>query len=175
MSKLARIAIPLLFWTALLGLIAGFSDGPEFALLGPDSGRLTLRLAHLTERIEPCRQLSEAERMDLPPTRRVSEVCQRPRAALDLALDLDGERLLGETIAAPGLHADRRIQRLQHWPLQVGEHRLELRLANAETGAEIMQHSIHFRSAPGAAAVLQVDDHRFALQHVVLLNLENPE
>lgn len=172
MNALPRILIPLLFWVAMISVIGAFSDGPRFALAPPQEGRFTLALAHLTERIQPCRVLSDAERMALPPTRRVSEVCERPRVGLDVRLELDQAILLADRLDAPGLHADRRIQHLQRWPLQAGKHRLELRLSSPRTGAEIARRSIAFDAPPGAAVVLQVDDHLIALRHAALLNPE---
>lgn len=165
MTNATQIGIQLLAWALLGALIVAFADGPSFDPLPAEHGRLTLAIAHLSERVEPCRQLSEAERMELPPTRRVTEVCERARVPVKVELVIDDRTLLAQELEPSGLHGDGRIFLVDRWVLPVGNYRIELTLAgpNTETG----RHEVFEFSLPsGANAVVDVEDHEIRLRNV---------
>jgi len=171
MKPVARMPLQALAWAGFGLLIAAFSSGPRFAPLAQDQARLTLALAHLTERVEPCRQLSEAERQALPPTRRVSEICERTRRDLAIEVNLDDRTLYRATLPPGGLHRDGRIYRLEQWSIPAGSQRLWLDLAEfAQPGgreSKRQRQQFEFQAEPGASIVLEVEDHTIRLRHAV--------
>jgi len=172
MNKSAQISIQLLAWSLLGALILAFADGPSFDPLPAEHGRLTLAIAHLSERIEPCRQLSEAERMELPPTRRVTEVCERARAPVEVGLVVNDRTLLAREFEPSGFHADGRIFLIERWPLPAGNYRAELTLTGRTV--ETSRHEVfEFSLTPGANAVVDIEDHEIRLLYVTDRNLEH--
>lgn len=167
----AQIGIQLLAWSLLGALILAFADGPSFNPLPAAHGRLTLAIAHLSERLEPCRQLSEAERMELPPTRRVTEVCERARVPVRVELMVNDRTLLAQEFEPSGFHQDGRIYRVESWPLPAGNYRVELTLTGRT--AESSRHEIfEFFLPAGASAVVDIEDHDIRLINVADPNAE---
>lgn len=172
MTKLAQIGIQLLFWALLGALVFAFADGPAYGPLSADHGRLTLAIAHLSERIEPCRQLSEAERMALPPTRRVTEVCERARMPVKVELVVNERTLLAREFEPSGFHDDGRIFLVERWPLPAGNYRAELTLSGRT--AETSRHEVFEFSLPSRAnAVVDIEDHAIRLLNVADRNAEH--
>ncbi|MFU8877791.1 MAG: hypothetical protein ACNA7E_06590 [Wenzhouxiangellaceae bacterium] len=179
MKRVVRMPLQVLAWAGFGLLIAAFSAGPRFSPLSADQAQLTLALAHLTDRVEPCRQLSEAERQALPPTRRVSEICERARRHLAIELSLDQELLYREILAPGGLHGDGRIYRIEQWPVSAGTWQLRLRLAEPTDVPGVRHEQVHdvfdgpesqavsfdFTAEPGASIVLEVEDQSIRLRH----------
>ncbi|MEX2498081.1 MAG: hypothetical protein WD397_04300 [Wenzhouxiangellaceae bacterium] len=169
MNKPAQIGIQLLTWSLLGAMILAFSDGPSFNPLPVEHGRLTLAIAHLSERVEPCRQLSEAERMELPPTRRVTEVCERARVPVRVELAVNNRTLLARAFEPSGFHEDGRIYRVERWPLPAGHYRAELTLTGRS--GETSGHEVfEFLLSPGTNAVVDIEDHE-----IRLLNVAEPD
>ncbi len=172
MTKPAQIGIQILSWALLGALVLAFADGPAFDPLPGDHGRLTLAIAHLSERLEPCRQLSEAERMELPPTRRVTEVCERARTPVKVVLIVNERMLLAREFEPSGFHDDGRIYLVERWPLPAGHYRAELTLTGRT--AETSRHEIFEFSLPHRAnAVVDVEDHEIRLLNVIGRNEEH--
>lgn len=171
MRRGARILIRAGVWAALAVLIAAFASGPEVRLLPDGHGQLTLAIARLTDRVRPCRELSEAERQALPPTRRVREVCERERQPLFARLALDGRVLFERRLAPSGLHADGRVYRIERWLLPAGEYTVKLVLDTvagedrAEHGTPVAR-TLTFGLEPGRSAVIDVGDHEIELLNV---------
>jgi len=165
MSALPRLLLQVLTGAVLGGLIAAFSAGPEWRPVPPGHGRLTLAIAHLSDRRTPCRQLDEAERMALPPTRRVNEVCERARKALHARLVLGGEVLFEQQLEPTGLHRDGRIYRIERWALPAGRYDLEFTLTESGQARADLALQQQFELAPAAALVLDVADRTLELLH----------
>lgn len=165
MKPPVRIQVQLLAWSLLGLLIAAFADGPSFNPLPAGHGRLTLAVAHLSERIEPCRQLSERERMELPPTRRVTEVCERARVPVKIELIVNGRTLLARAFEPSGLHDDGRVYLVEAWPLPAGHYRAELTLTGRTE--ETSRHEVfEFFLPPETNAVVDIEDHEIRLVNV---------
>lgn len=162
MKKPARIGIQVVAWTALGLVVAAFADGPRFDPLPAGHGRLTLAVAHLSERREPCRQLSEAERQALPPTRRVSEVCERARSPVDIELTVNGQPLVRQTFKPSGLHEDGRIYSMKRWSLPAGDHDLALTM-RPHSDAALRRARFALSLAGRTSAVIDVEDHDIRL------------
>lgn len=152
-------------WSAFAALVGALATGPGFAPLGEDQALLKFSLAHLSERLVPCRRLSEAERQALPPTRRVYEVCERPRAPTVIELRLDGELLVSRRIDPAGLRNDGRSYYLDSFPVPAGEQLLELRLRDTprESGFDL-ERRMTLRLAPGEVALVEVADDGVAVK-----------
>lgn len=174
MNRPAEIGIQLLAWVLLGALIVAFADGPSFDPLPAEHGRLTLAVAHLSERVEPCRQLSEAERMELPPTRRVTEVCERARIPVKVELVINGRTLVAQEFQPSGFHADGRIFLVQRWALPVGNYRAELTLTGP-TAETSRQEVFEFSLSSGANAVVDIEDHEIRLLNVADRDEEHAE
>lgn len=172
MMKPAHIAIQLLVWAVLGLVVLALADGPSFDPLPAEHGQLTLAVAHLSERVEPCRQLSEAERMDLPPTRRVSEVCERARVPVRIELVVNGRTLLARKFQPSGFHDDGRIYLVEAWPLPAGDYRAELTLTGRTEDSS--HHEIfEFTLSARTNAVVGVEDHEIRLVNIAESNIEH--
>ena len=148
-----------LIWIALFAPVALLSQWPTHAPVAPGHGELKLSMAHLTERLEPCRVLSEDERAALPPNMRAMEVCERARAPALIEVLLDGEVLLTESVRPAGLHRDGRAYLHRVVTLAAGRHALQLRLRDSarEDGFDREQHfTLDLR--PGMSALLRIGD-----------------
>ncbi len=82
--------------------------------------RLSWRLAGVT--IEECRTLSPEELDALPAHMRRPEVCTGSTAAYALTVDVDGRRLLGDTVRGAGARRDRPLYVLYDVPVAPGAH-----------------------------------------------------
>jgi hypothetical protein len=154
-----RILGQALVWAALLLPVGLFTQWPRYAPVPPGHGELKLSLAHLTERLEPCRPLSEEERRALPPNMRVTEICERARALAVLEIVLDGEVLFAESVRPAGLHRDGRAYLHRVVTLPAGRHALELRLRDSprEQGWDREQAFV-LDLKPGMSALLRIGD-----------------
>ncbi len=159
MKRLARHAGQLAAWALFLVMIAAFAMGPAFSPVPEGSGELKISMAHLAERIEPCRPLTEEERAELPPTRRVTEVCERGRVPTLVRLRLDGELIIDRLVKAAGWQEDGRAYLLEFQPLPAGQYELELALRDTprEEGYD-MQHHFNLALEPGDSALLEIGD-----------------
>lgn len=172
MNKPAQIGIQFLAWSLLGVLILALADGPSFDPLPVDHGRLTLAIAHLSDRIEPCRQLSEAERMELPPTRRVTEVCERARVPVKVELVVNDRTLLAQELEPSGFHEDGRIFLVESWPLPAGDYQARLTLTG-RTAETSRNEVFDFSLSPRASAVVDIEDHEIRLINVADMNAEH--
>lgn len=154
-----RSAGQALFWAVAMLLVAAFAHWPPVAPLPPGHGQLTLSMAHLTERLSPCRPLSEAERAALPPNMRAFEICERARAPAVLEILLDGEPMFVERVRPAGSHRDGRAYLHRSWPLPAGDYVLELKLRDTprEEGFD-QQARFALSLQPGVSALLSVGD-----------------
>lgn len=159
MSRFARYSGQALTWALLAVVVAAFGYGPAFSPIPGGHGELKLSVAHLSERLEPCRQLTEEERMALPPTRRVTEVCERGRAPTRVKLTANGETLIERSIRPAGWHGDGRSYLLEFFTLPAGHYRLELALTDTpgETGFDMLE-SFELEIDTGDSALLEVGD-----------------
>jgi hypothetical protein len=159
MKQLARHAGRLAAWALFLVVIAAFAVGPAFSPVPQGHGELKISMAHLAERIEPCRPLTEEERQALPPTRRVAEVCERGRVPTLVRVRLDGELIIDRRVKAAGWQEDGRAYLLEFQPLPAGRYELELALRDSprQQGYD-MQRRFSLALEPGDSALLEIGD-----------------
>lgn len=159
MTDWVRGLLQALTWLLFAGVVGVFGQGLSFAPVPPGHAELKFSMAHLTERVEPCRQLSEEEREALPPTRRVTEVCERARAPATVEIRLDDQVILRETHEAAGLHDDGRIYMLHFWHLPVGEYQLSLAMRDTPRDEGFDEkHSFELKLREHDSALLEVGD-----------------
>ncbi len=162
-GALLVIIITLVVFVGSIGLL---SQRPGFAPIPAGHAELRISLAHRAERTEQCRQLTEAEREALPPTRRVTEVCERGRASTYLEVRRNDQVVVSETIRPSGLHGDGRAYYLAFMPVPAGEHLIALSLSDGD-GPEAFRIEQQFpvRLAAGEAALLSIGDGQASLHH----------
>lgn len=153
-----------LTWVVFAAMVGALAKGPRFAPHDPGQALLRVSMAHLSERLAPCRQLSEAERAALPPTRRVTEVCERGRAPTRLVLSVNGRNLLDRTVAPAGLSDNGRSYLMTEFPIQPGRHRIEVQLFDAP-GADDPNHHQRFDAQieTGRATLIEIGDNGISL------------
>lgn len=159
MNKLSSLFMQALAWFFFAGVIGTFAQGPSFPPVKQGYAELKFSLAHLTERLSPCRTLTEEERQALPPTRRAMEVCERARAPAVVEVQLDDEVIFHETKKAAGFHEDGRVYMLGFWQLPVGSY--DLRVAVRDTPRESgfdKTHTFRLDLHKGDSALLEVGD-----------------
>ena len=76
--------------------------------------------------IEECRQLSEVELANLPIHMRNPEACIGRIAPYRLQVALDGQLMVNDTIHPGGARGDRPIYVLSDFPVDPGEHRVQV-------------------------------------------------
>lgn len=148
-----------LFWAAVMGVLGALAQGPSFQPWSSDQALLKLSVAHLSERLAPCRTLSPEEQAELPPTRRVTQVCERGRAPTRIQLQLNGEILVDRTIKPAGLSADGRSYFLEVFPIAAGAHALTVQMADTprEDGFDLTRE-INLDLRPGQALLVEIGD-----------------
>ncbi|QKK01424.1 MAG: hypothetical protein HND55_01425 [Pseudomonadota bacterium] len=158
MKPLALIG-QIMTWAAIAALIGLLGQGLAYSPYDASQALIKFSLAHLSERLVPCRQLSEAERAELPPTRRVSEVCERGRAATVVELRLNDEIVLDRIIEPAGLSGDGRSYLFERFPVPAGRYLLELKLRDTprESGFDL-EHRVQLELNAGQAALIEVGD-----------------
>jgi hypothetical protein len=171
MNRAFRMAVRLAVGIALIALIAAFGQGPGFAPIEPGHGQLKLSLAHLAERRESCRQLTEAEREALPPTRRVHEVCERGRASTRVRLSLDDQVLLDQRVEPAGWHGDGRAYLLKFISLPAGRHELTIALSDQPDPERFdKRQRFTLELAAGDSALLAIGDGHISLRQAQTLD-----
>lgn len=146
-------------WTLFATVTVVFAQWPVYSPLAEGRGELKLSVAHLTERLEPCVELSPEELQALPPNMRTPEQCPRARADAVVQLLVDDEPLLDTAVRPVGLARGGRTYLQAHWGLPAGSYALELRLRDTPR-AEGFDNVQHFQLslAAGESVLLEVGD-----------------
>lgn len=153
-----------LTWAGIAAVVGALGQGPGFSPHGDTRAQLGFSVAHLSQRLVPCRQLTAAERAELPPTRRVQEVCERGRAPTRVILDIDGETRLDRTIKPAGLSDDGRSYLMTRIPIEPGQRALAVRVFDS-ADPDSPDHMRRFtaRIPAGRVALLEVGDEGISL------------
>jgi hypothetical protein len=115
-----------LAWGLFVVLTGVFAQWPRYSPLPEGHGELKLSMAHLTERLEPCVELSPEELPRCPRTCASRSACPRARAHAVVELRVDGELLLTEAVRPTGLAKGGRTYLQGNWSLPAGDYALEL-------------------------------------------------
>jgi len=134
MSVPIRRLAALLAAAAAVALLVALSRAPwprrsEHALLRLSwSGR--------PERIERCRELSDAELEKLPAHMRLREECEGHSARYRVRVWLGDSLLSEDTVTGGGLRGDRAIYMLREYPVAPGRHAVAVEVARSDSVAE---------------------------------------
>lgn len=154
-----RVVGQTLVWLLLLAPAILFAQWPRHASLPPGHGELRLSLVHTTERLQPCRRLSQAELQALPPNMRKPEQCERARAPAHAWIRIGDRPALEATVMPVGLHDDGRVYLHRRWSLPAGRYPLYVGLKDTPgEGGPDHEHRLELVLAPGASALLLVGD-----------------
>lgn len=148
-----------LAWLLFMAATGVFAQWPLYSPVPQGHGELKLSMAHLTERLEPCRQLSAEEIAALPPNMRVVEQCPRGRVSAFVELEADGALLFEGAVRPVGLARGGRTYLQARWSLPAGNYQLELRLRDSprEAGFDLVERfSLNLDSSE--SALLSVGD-----------------
>jgi hypothetical protein len=158
-SRYVRLGRSMLLLLAGAVAVAFFSHQPAFAPVAADHGELKLSMAHLTERLEACQQLTPEELLALPPNMRNPQRCARARALAVLVIEVDGRELVHEQVRPAGLHRDGRAYLYRSWHLPAGQYtlRVQLRDSARDDGFDHDQ-SLSLTLVPGASVLLHIGD-----------------
>jgi hypothetical protein len=146
-------------WLLFVALVGVFAQWPRHSALPQGHGELKLSMAHLTERMEPCVQLTAEELAALPPNMRNPERCPRERTPAVIELLVDGEPLLATAVRPVGLARGGRSYLQARWGLPAGDYELELRLRDTPRaeGFDLVQH-FTLSLAAGESVLLDMGD-----------------
>jgi len=161
-SVLSRVAATgsALAFTAALVIFSGLPYEPE---PGEDA-LIRLSWRAVGERIEECREPSEAELAALPQHMRMKEICEGRLAPFHLEVAVDGRTLFDGRIRASGAREDRPTYVLQEFRVPPGEHRLRIHFevdrpgASAPSGRGPLTFDETIRLAPRAIALIAHDE-----------------
>lgn len=155
----ARLAGQAVAWTLFMAVTGVFAHWPAYTPIPAGHGELKLSMAHLSERLEPCVQLSPDEIQALAPNMRVAERCPRARADAVVQLLVDGERLLEIAVRPAGLARGGRAYLQARWGLPAGDYTLEFKLRDTarDEGFDYAQR-LRLRLAAGESVLLDVGD-----------------
>lgn len=159
LPRLRQLAGQVAAWTLFAIVTVVFAQWPVYSPLAEGRGELKLSVAHLTERLEPCVELSAEELQALPPNMRAPEQCPRARADAVVQLLVDNAPLLDTAVRPVGLSRGGRTYLQAHWGLPAGSYTLELRLRDTprDEGFDKVQH-FQLSVAAGESVLLDVGD-----------------
>lgn len=113
-----------------VAVLVGIAAGSQWPV-GASGDEARIRLSWRTEavRVETCRTLSDAELAEIPAHMRRAEVCEGGTVDYELALAVDGNDVLLDTIAPSGLRRDRPVYVYHDEPVEPGRHTVEVRFS----------------------------------------------
>jgi hypothetical protein len=117
--------------TTVMGL-AWLSRAP-YRIRPSEAALIRLAWSARPERIESCREPSEAELARLPAHMRQKVVCEGTSARYRLRVSRDGTPVLDEVIRGSGLRHDRPLYLLRDLPTPPGRHDLEVRFERIDS------------------------------------------
>jgi hypothetical protein len=118
----------------VVGLAAmAYASAMPVAYHTQETARLRLSWSARPERIEVCRQLSEAEQAERGEHMRQRVECDGTFATYALTVEVDGLTIGEAVLRGAGLRNDRPIYLLRDFPVPPGEHRVQVRVVRRET------------------------------------------
>jgi hypothetical protein len=147
-----------------LGVIGGVTYASNVPLPSHPTSDALLRLAWSArpERVEDCRQRSDAELAQLPQHMRQAVVCEGTTAEYRLQVRVGGTLAVDRVVHGGGLRHDRRLYVLEEVPVPPGEDFVEVRFDRLGPGG-----SSAAQASERAARVESVPPHLSFEQHVV--------
>jgi hypothetical protein len=143
----------------LFALLAALAVGTRvpFQAHGPDAAMLRLAWRALGEASLECRKPSAEELARLPIHMRRPEICERRLPTFRLVVELDGARVLEESVAPAGAAGDRPAVVLRELPIAPGAHELLVTFAPESGAAAAKRLSERIRVEAGEVALIAED------------------
>jgi len=157
---------------ALLAVLSGwrYHANPD------DHALLRLALSARPERLEHCRQVSEAELAEQPVHMRQRIQCVGKAATYRLHVRLDSQTITDRVLRGGGLRHDRPLSLLVEHPVQPGAHHLAVRLERVEaidSNAVVLVDSTRRARQPPLPARLSLGESQwFEARRVVLVSYD---
>lgn len=126
MTRIGRLLAGAVVTTAVVAGAALVSAWPSIRVLPENTAVVKLSFSHGGERA--CRELTEAERAELPQNMRRKEICDRQRAPVYVELRMDGAPTFSASLPPTGLAGDGPSRLYEQFVLPAGTHRFDLRL-----------------------------------------------
>ena len=133
-DTIIRRTIALLVAAAALALLVALSRAPWPR--GSEHALLRLSWSGRPERIERCRELSDAELEKLPAHMRLREECVGRSASYLVRVWVGDSLLSQDTVSGGGLRGDRAIYMLREYPVAPGRHRVAVEVARRDSVEE---------------------------------------
>ncbi len=131
MGSVLRFAGQLAAYVVFMGVVGYLSASPSYTHLAEDKALIKMSFSHAGDPVAECRRLTPAEIAALPPNMRRPTDCPRERVPLLLRVDLDGQRLLEETLEPTGLWGDGPSNIYRRVPVTAGRHELGFKLRDS--------------------------------------------
>ena len=129
MIRYARQLLAFLLFPAFVVL---FANGPEYRLLMPQEGMVSITFSHAGQRVGECRKLSQEELNELPPNMRKPIDCPRERHPVHIRLAVltensaDEQLLIEETLLPSGMWSDGKANIYRRLTMPAGSYRFQV-------------------------------------------------
>lgn len=142
---------------AFVAVVGYFSTSPAYVHLPPDEALVKLSFQHAAQRKVPCRDRTAEELAKLAPNMRAAQVCERERAPIAVAVEMDGKPLFSMVAPPTGLSRDGASTVYRRVAVPAGEHRFVAKLSETVDGkfAFVGDRTIDLK--PGRILVIDFD------------------
>ena len=144
---------------ALLAVVCYLASGPGYRYFGPEEALVKLSITHATQRREACHRRTKEELEKLPPNMRAANQCSRERVPMELAIEVDGKRVMAATAQPAGLSKDSAASVYRLFRVPAGRHTLAVRMRDSlrSEGYDFTAEQV-VEMKPHAVLVVDFDD-----------------
>lgn len=128
MRRVMRPILQLAAYSGIAVLLGYFATMPPYRYADPALASVKVSLSHATDRVKPCRQLTQEEIAEFAANMRRTEACERERLPLVLELDIDGNNVLRLTAMPSGIWNDGPASIYERFDVPPGPRRVSVRL-----------------------------------------------
>lgn len=175
MNRLLSRAAGLGLAVATLALLAAFS-GWRYRVHSGEEALLRVAFSARPERIEHCREVSEAELAARPAHMRQKIECAGQSATYRLQVTLDSQTVAERVLHGGGMRHDRPISLLLEHPVPPGPHRVMVRLVRIEaadtTAVTLIDSTRRARQPPLPASLELIASPTFNPARVLLVTYD---
>ena len=145
-----KSALQLILYLAFAVAIGYLSTSPPYRYADAELAVVKVSISHATQRVEPCRQLTQEEIEQMAANMRRSTLCGRERLPLVVSMMLNGESVLERKVSPAGLWGDGPATVYERFSVEPGVHDVTIRLRDsARTEGWDYQRSDQVNLKPG--------------------------
>ncbi|NNL96502.1 MAG: 4Fe-4S binding protein [Xanthomonadales bacterium] len=144
-------------WGLFAAVVGLLSVWPRYQPIGVNEAMVSLSFSHAGERIQQCRQRSQAELDKLPPNMRKPADCPRERHPVSVVFQVDGEERYREVLSPSGFWNDGESTFYQRFPVMAGSRLLQIEMNDSGSPDEYHVHTQSLNLAPGEHVVVTFD------------------